>query len=352
MTDVALCGRALGTWRPRRARRGLFLASASAPSSSSKASWNWSGWSFSDFCPCNARRSSFNRCSRRRLRSLSAATSARSASRAACCPSNNTRKGGASDPGSTMPVLVSMTEYYHEIRHLVNKIRDRKPPLRHAAASGRRTRGRHTRRQSRPSNNASNCARESRITPSRTDGQAKRPCSRRFDASTRPVPSHHRTLIRSRRLGRNTTTTPEKGSRPSSCSTSAARALPLAKVHRTRRHHDPWRRTRNNHRRARSAAAISAIRAATESADIPVKAYRHAVSASIDTEPTEPGPGVASTSSAAKAGSDLDAATLGSTSALRAAVRAAGAAGSSSTSTGEDRGELAPPRWAARRSPD
>ena len=25
MTDVALCGRALGTWRPRRARRGLFL---------------------------------------------------------------------------------------------------------------------------------------------------------------------------------------------------------------------------------------------------------------------------------------------------------------------------------------
>ncbi|MDD9980366.1 MAG: hypothetical protein OXU81_03245 [Gammaproteobacteria bacterium] len=53
-------------------------------------------------------------------------------------------------------------------------------------------------------------------------GQTNRPCSRRFDASTSPVPSHHRTLTLSARLGRNTTATPEYGSRPSSCSTTAA----------------------------------------------------------------------------------------------------------------------------------
>ena len=47
---------------------------------------------------------------------------------------------------------------------------------------------------------------------------------------TRPVPSHHSTLTRSARLGRNTTTTPENGSSPSSCSTNATRAsCPLRK---------------------------------------------------------------------------------------------------------------------------
>ena len=85
--------------------------------------------------------------------------------------------------------------------------------------------GRLTRRlQSRPSNNASNCARERRITRSCSAGPAKRLCSRRFHASTRPVPSHHRTYTRSMRLGRNITATPEYGSRPSSCSTTPTRA--------------------------------------------------------------------------------------------------------------------------------
>ena len=60
----------------------------------------------------------------------------------------------------------------------------RKPPSNHPAVSGRGTAGRRIRRQSRPSN----CARDTRSTPSRTAGQASRPCSRRFDGSTSPVP--------------------------------------------------------------------------------------------------------------------------------------------------------------------
>ena len=49
-----------------------------------------------------------------------------------------------------------------------------------AAVRGRRTLGDHARRQSRPSNRASNCARVNRIMPSRTPGQENRPCSRRL----------------------------------------------------------------------------------------------------------------------------------------------------------------------------
>ena len=50
----------------------------------------------------------------------------------------------------------------------------------HSAASGRATVRARTRRQSRPSNKASNWALLSRITPSSIRGQAKRPCSKRL----------------------------------------------------------------------------------------------------------------------------------------------------------------------------
>lgn len=53
---------------------------------------------------------------------------------------------------------------------------------------------------------------------------------RRFVTSTRPVPSHSSSLIRSARLQRNTNMIPEKGSRFSSCCTSDARpTIPLRK---------------------------------------------------------------------------------------------------------------------------
>jgi hypothetical protein len=53
-------------------------------------------------------------------------------------------------------------------------------PWRYAAVSGGRTRRGVTRRQSSPSNKASNCPRVSRITPSFTAGQAKHPSSSRL----------------------------------------------------------------------------------------------------------------------------------------------------------------------------
>ena len=345
MTDVALCGRALGTWRPRRARRGLFLGLGERAFELLEGKLELVGMELLGLLPVQRPAQLVQQMFETAVRSLSAATSARSASRAACCPSNNTRKGGASDPGSTMPVLVSMTEYYHEIRHLVNKIRDRQPPLRHAAASGRRTRGRHTRRQSRPSNNASNCARESRITPSRTDGQAKRPCSRRFDASTRPVPSHHRTLIRSRRLGRNTTTHAGKGIQAELVLDQRRQGvMPLAKVHRTRRHHDPWRRTRNNHRRARSAAAISAIRKAPISRQgVPSRRAPRSTPNRPNPDPASPPP----QARRKRARTWMRQRSARPRPCGAAKVRAAGAAGSSSVA-GED-GEVSLPRRARAR---
>ena len=153
---------------------------------------------------------------------------------------------------------------------------------------------------------------------------------------TRPVPPQNLDPVQA--LGAKHHDRPEKGSRPSSCSTSAARAscpLPLHRNASTIRGADPEQ------------SSLAAPRRSPRSAK---RRYprQGAPRASIDTEPTEPGPGVASTSSAAKAGSDLDAATLGSTSALRAAkVRAAGAAGSSSVA-GED-GEVSLPRRARAR---
>src|SRR5699024_5852912 len=50
----------------------------------------------------------------------------------------------------------------------------------HSAAAGRGTRRAIIRRQSSPSNSASNWARDSRITPSCTADQVKLPCSRRL----------------------------------------------------------------------------------------------------------------------------------------------------------------------------
>ena len=90
------------------------------------------------------------------------------------------------------------------------------PKMSHAVAVGRRTRrGPWTRCHASPSNRASNCARDSRTTPSRIAGQANLPAASRLWTRTRSVPSKTKILIRSPRLERNTTITPACGSRPS-----------------------------------------------------------------------------------------------------------------------------------------
>ena len=207
MTDVALCGRALGTWRAP-CSPGPLQASASAPSSSSKASWIRDGASR----PVRPARSETAVAIAQR-RDLG------EPSRAACCPSNNTRR--AVHPGSTMPVLVSMTY----------RAGTGSRPF-----DGRRTRPPHP--APIETNNASLRAR--RITPLR---RPERPWTLRRQASRLD-----------RRLGRNTTTTPEKG--------STARARPAARASCPLLDASPPRSVAQNplgHRRARSAAAISAM---------------------------------------------------------------------------------------------
>ncbi len=71
-------------------------------------------------------------------------------------------------------------------------------------------------------------------TRGRWSGSRPRPFRRRaarkvlasscFQKSIRPLPSHTRTFTRSARLDRNTSTTPENGSAPSSAAASAAKA--------------------------------------------------------------------------------------------------------------------------------
>src|SRR5271167_110727 len=84
--------------------------------------------------------------------------------------------------------------------------------------------------QSSPSSNRASWAADSRITPSLIGGHLNPPRSRRFQISTRPVPSHTRSLTRSPRRARNTMTVPENGSCPSTCWTMAASpSAPLRK---------------------------------------------------------------------------------------------------------------------------
>ena len=146
MAEVALGARALRTRRPRGARRDLFFDLGKRAFELLESEREWVGMELLGLPPVHClpqlvqqmfetavvlgergdlgaqlldNRSRGPRSSRRRLRALSAAFSARSVSSAACWPSNDARKGGASDPGSTMPMLVSMTEYYSEISVLV-----------------------------------------------------------------------------------------------------------------------------------------------------------------------------------------------------------------------------------------
>ena len=141
-------GRCLGRWPRLRCVSGRFArgvgaglagavasASASAPSSASKASWSWSGWSFSDFLANIARRSSRSRCSRRRLCSVSEATrlrrpsttasgARRSSTRlrsASAATSARSALMSAGDAGPTVSRRCSMTEFYHGINILIKK---------------------------------------------------------------------------------------------------------------------------------------------------------------------------------------------------------------------------------------
>src|SRR5579864_150261 len=97
-------------------------------------------------------------------------------------------------------------------------------------AFGFAIRGTCTRDQSSPSTRAANCAGDRRITPSVIGGQRKEPCSSRFQISTKPLPSHTSSLIRSARRLRNTSTAPEKGSCTSvSLASAASESAPLRK---------------------------------------------------------------------------------------------------------------------------
>ena len=93
----------------------------------------------------------------------------------------------------------------------------------HSVAPDLRVQSAKVRRQSKPTNKASNCPFVKRINPSLTFGQASLPFYSRLQHRTRPDPSQSSTLIRSPRLAQNTTMMPKCGSRTRSHSASAAR---------------------------------------------------------------------------------------------------------------------------------
>ncbi len=229
---------------------------------------------------------------------------------------------------------------------LVKRKEGQTTPCDHSAESGLRTR----RLQSRPSNNASNCARERRITRSCSAGPAKRLCSRRFHASTRPVASHHRTYTRSMRLGRNITATPEYGSRPSSCSTTPTRAPDRQVLYGNPP--DVWpppppphRCSRGDHRSPRNADATSAIR------QPPISPSRRTVTprALIETDAIEAGPLALSTAfEVARQRSDMEDAIEAGPLALSTSSVANAGCGSGSTTTGSADDGTASLPWRAR----
>ena len=216
----------------------------------------------------------------------------RSASRAACCPSNNTRKGGAR---SWIDHACARLHYYHEIRHLVNKIRTGSRPSVMLETLGLELRAR----------------KSYHAIAYRRPGKA---ALRRFDASTRPVSQDPVQALETPR---------------SIVSTSAARAsCPLRKS-------TPPRSVAQNPEQSSMRSAKRRYSRRTGRAPRSTRTDRTRTRRRLHLKRGESGlgPGCA---------------TLGSTSALRAAkVRAAGAAGSSSVA-GED-GEVSLPRRARAR---
>ena len=276
------------------------LPRASAPSSSSGK------LTMELLRPCNARRSSFNRCSRRRLRSRQRRDLGAKRLKSRLL-SFEQHPQGRCHPGSTMPAHDRIARQTLP----VNKIRDRS--LRHAADRGG------------PEAATPGANRDPRTTPRTARAKVvsaiawatARQSGLAQDASSTTIPSHHRAPCRSRRLGRNTTTTKRDPGRArarpwASCPlrkstgrvangfvrrgprVSCMNCAYLARVP----DHDPWRRTRNNHRRARSAAAISAIRKA------PISPQGVPSRRAPRSTPNRPNPDPASP---AKAGSDLPA---------------------------------------------
>ena len=175
---------------PCSSAAGAPPASATAVPRSSNDSCRSSSPSFSDFLPNSALRSSSLRCSSRRtcsaISAFSASSRAASASAArraarsrsrAASAAETTAGGGEPAVAGTMGVALGMTPIWGESPPRRHRII---PAAHHSAASGRRTARARTRRQSRPSNNASNWPLLSRIIPSSIPGQAKRPCSRRL----------------------------------------------------------------------------------------------------------------------------------------------------------------------------
>ena len=97
----------------------------------------------------------------------------------AASPAETTAAGGDPSGLGAMGVTLSMTTIWGESpprRHQIIKA----AAAYHSAASGRRTGRAGTRRQSSPSNKASNWPRVSRTVPSSIPGHAKRPSSRRL----------------------------------------------------------------------------------------------------------------------------------------------------------------------------
>src|SRR5690606_32603262 len=130
--------------------------------------------------------------------------------------------------GERRDVHVPLQAHEHRRRH-----REQAPESlcrRQPASCGRRLPSGRTRRQSRPSNKAANCARDLRIPPSRARRQTNLLPSRRVCTSTSPVRSQTRTLILSARFDRNTNAAPLKGSKPNiSCTAAARPSCPLRK---------------------------------------------------------------------------------------------------------------------------
>ena len=172
--------------------------SAMAVSRSSSASSSCAGSSFSDlgpnfacrYCPIwpssfstsavsSVMKASFSAptaCSCRRAARSSEASNHAASSAADCAAKAFITSGGRSgnrlrSKGCDMRIH-SRSRQERPIKQRPNRC------LSYPAAVGGATRCAMTRRQSKPSNKASNCARDNRIVPSCTLGQAKLPCSR------------------------------------------------------------------------------------------------------------------------------------------------------------------------------